>query len=171
MLDRVEGHAQVLEELPKRSAEDGDEAALAKWIRRVSTGQNVLSEENRARFDAPVNRGAWRRRTAQECALEVRAFVEQRGRAPQRVSQDENPRERQLQARWVEHVRDRSFQGVGDRWRAELKVALDFEHRRLQAWEAWCEERQRWPREKAEGDAGRKLANLVVDRERGERAS
>ena len=106
MLDRIEEHVDVLDELPKQKAEDAEEAKLGRWIHNVTEGQNELDEENRARFDALVNRGAWRRREARQRVLEVKAFVEKYGRAPQRLGPDNDPREHLL-ARWVEHVRAR----------------------------------------------------------------
>ena len=87
-------------------------------------GQNELSEENRARFDELVNRRAWQRRTARERVLEVKAFVEKHGRGPQRKAPDASPREHLL-ARWIGNVRDRGFEGLDERSRAELEALLD----------------------------------------------
>merc|ERR1712113_252757 len=151
-------------------AEDEEEAELARWIHNVSTGHATLSEENQARFDALVNRRAWQRRGARERVLEVKAFVEKYWRGPRRDAPDGGPRERML-AKWVENVRARGLEGLDERWRAELEVALDTERIRLTALQAWCAEHQRWPREKAMDDEERRPANFAVDRERRGRPS
>eukprot|EP00959_Pyramimonas_sp_CCMP1952_P397396 8326750-Pyramimonas_sp.AAC.1 len=70
MLDRIEEHVEVLDELPKQKAADEEEAELAMWINNVSKGQNELDDDNQERFDKLVNRRAWQRRTAQERVLE-----------------------------------------------------------------------------------------------------
>ena len=123
MLDRIEEHVDVLEELPKRGAEDEEEAELSRWINNVSMCQNELSEENRARFDKLVNRRAWQRRAAWERVHEVKAFVEKYGRGPQRDAPDASPRERLL-AIWLGNGRARGFEGLDERLRLELEVTL-----------------------------------------------
>ena len=42
MLDRVEEHLFVFDDLPKRGAEDDEERELATWIHRVSEGHTAL---------------------------------------------------------------------------------------------------------------------------------
>ena len=170
MLDRIDEHMEIFEELPKQKAADDNERELAKWIHNVTTGQNELSDEHRARFDALVNRSAQQKQTAQDRVLDVKAFVKEHGRAPHSGRPDASPQEREL-ARWIGNVRDRGFVGLDERLRAELEVAIDSEYIQLCAFEAWCEKNQRMPREKAEDDEERKLANFAANRERGGRPS
>ena len=49
MLDQIEEHVFVADELPRRKAKDAKEAELAKWMDNVSTGHTKLSDELRAR--------------------------------------------------------------------------------------------------------------------------
>ena len=141
MLDRIEEHVDVLDELPKRGAEDEEEAELAKWINNVSTGHIELDDENQARFDALVNRRAGRRREARERVLEVKAFVEKYGRAPQSSAHSGSPREHLL-ARWIGNVRDRGFEGLDERGREQLEALLDADSIQFTALEAWCKKQQ-----------------------------
>ena len=124
MLDRIEEHVDVLDELPKRGADDEEEAKLARWINNVTDGQNELDDDNKARFDALVNRRAGRRREARERVLEVAAFVKKHGRAPQSSALSGSPREHLL-ARWIGNVRDRGFEGLDEVGRAQLEEVLD----------------------------------------------
>ena len=103
MLDRIDEHLEIFEELPKQKAADDNERELAKWIHNVTTGQNELSDEHRARFDALVNRSAQQKQTAQDRVLDVKAFVKEHGRMPHSDRPDASQQERKL-ALWIGHV-------------------------------------------------------------------
>eukprot|EP00959_Pyramimonas_sp_CCMP1952_P039198 820559-Pyramimonas_sp.AAC.1 len=168
MLDRIAEHVDVLDELPKRGAEDEEEAKLATWIDHVTRGQNELDDDNRARFDALVNRPAGLRREARGRVLEVAAFVKKHGRAPQSSSLSGSPREHLL-ARWIGNLRDRGFEGLDAVGRAQLEEVLDADRIQFRALEAWCEKHKRMPSEKVKDDEERKLANFIANRERKDR--
>ena len=68
-------------------------------------------------------------------------------------------------------MRDRGFEGLDERGRAQLEAVLDAEHMQFRALEAWCAKHNRMPAEKAEDDEERRLANFIANRERKGRAS